>query len=337
MIKETEKVQLLFDAPTHVYSDTKGRVYTSATTVIGKYKKPFNKKYWGMYTMLKNKGIKVRPDGGKDKVIFISGVPSKLSQLWGYPSYAWETEMLFAKWDKMTEDACDRGNEIHDYLEDSINLSKDDVAAESNDVIQPSLGTAMAGQDFVTIATRHDLDRTTIKERFPIVYFKLLKYINQGCTIFAEKKIYSSTYLIAGMIDVLIVKGKQFAILDWKTNKDEMHFQSGYYKKIQRNGIWIKSEQFLRTDNTLLAPLNHIAECKGMVYTLQLSLYAFIMEMWGYTLVPDGLIICHMRPGLEPKMVNIAYKQREIQDMLNHHIGKVVTPKKKGLQFGIFK
>ena len=336
MIKETEKITLLFDAPTHIYSDAKGRVYTSATTVIGKYKKPFDKRYWGMYTALKDKGIKVRPNKGCTE-IFVNGVPTTLGQLYGNPTYAWEVTMLFEKWDRLTEEACARGNEIHDYLEDSINLSKGDIAGDSNEVIKPQLGAASNGEDFVTIATKHDLDKTTIESRFPIVYFKLLSYINQGCTIFAEKKIYSSVYLIAGMIDVLIVKGKQFAILDWKTNKDVMHFHSGYYKKIKRGEVWIKSDNFIKTDNTLLKPLEHIAECKGMVYSMQLSLYAYIMEMWGYTLVPNGLMICHMRPGLDPKMVAIRYLREEVEAMLNHHSGKEVKAIKQGTQFGIFR
>ncbi len=329
------KVTLSFEPQAHVYSDETGLVYTSATTVIGLYKKPFNKRYWSMYTTLKNSGHRVQPVKG-EKGIVVDGKFTTIDSLYRNPINSYEVNQLVDSWGRMTEEACARGNKIHDYLEDTINLSKGDVGAISNADIQPSLTNTLGKVGMVELRTIHDLDSTTLKETFPAVYKRLSGYIEKGCTIYAEKKIYSTTYQIAGMIDVLIVKGKQFAILDWKTNKDKMMFSSGYFKKVKQGNDWIKSDTFITTTgDTLLAPLNNIDNCKGMVYTLQLSLYAYIMELWGYVLVKGGLEIFHMRPGLEPKLISVRYLKHDIQNMLEHHLKTRILKETPNNLFGI--
>ena len=334
------QIQLQFEPVAHKYTDETGKEYTSVTTVIGKYKKPFNNRYWSMYTALKNSGVKVRPDGGKDKAIIVNSKYRSLDSLYRNPINSREVSLLVGKWDKMTIDACARGNEIHDFLEDGINASKGDDGS-SNVEVQPGIKGALSSNGLeVEIRTKHDLDTTKIGDRFPEIYDRLLHYINAGCVIYAEKKIYTVQFGIAGMIDVLITKGKMFAILDWKTNKDEMMFNSGYFKKeppISGIGPWVKGTQFIRTSNKLLTPLTNIDECKGMIYTLQLSLYAYIMELWGYKLVKNGLEIFHMRPGLKPKLIKVAYKKEDVHKMLTHHVNNVDAKKTPKRAFGLHK
>lgn len=309
-----KQIKINFNPVKHEYTDDNGLVYTSVTTVIGKYKKPFNRRYWSMYTALRDSNFHVIPDKHQ-QTIQVDGVIRTLDDLYNNPIKAYEVSRVIRKWKELTERACKRGNEIHDFLEDNINESKEG-GAETNKFIKPHLGNP---SELLKIATVHDLDKTAVKDRFPKIYKTLLFYINNGCILYAEKRIYSTTYQIAGMIDVLIVKGKQFAILDWKTNKDEMLFQSGYYKKEKVNGIYIKTTEFKRTNNKLLYPINDVPECKGMIYSLQLSLYAFIMELWGYKLISNGLMIYHLRPALEPKLIQIRYMKEQIHKMLQHH------------------
>ena len=316
------RTNIHFEPVAHKYTDDSGKEYTSVTTVIGKYKPIFDKRYWGMYTALKECNFNVAPVQ-EGKFIRVNGVVRSIDSLYSNPINNYEVQRVVNKWNKLTKEACARGNEIHDFLEDSINESKEG-GAKTNDVIKPQLGKKY---ELVTIRTVHDLDKTPIRERFPSIYTRLLGYIRQGCTLYAEKRIYSTTYQIAGMIDVLIVKGKQFMIMDWKTNKDELKFISGYYKKIKFNGKWIKGDQFIRTFKTLLSPVNNLEDCKGNIYSLQLSLYAYIMTLWGYKLVKNGLEIFHIRPGLEPKLIKVQYMEQEITNMLNHHAGNNNTRK----------
>ena len=323
-MNEEKQIKLQFEPIAHKYTDETGREYTSVTTVIGKYKEPFN-----MYTALRDSGFKVRPTDDR-KSIVVSGKYRTLESLYRNPINCHEVNILINKWADLTEIACARGNKIHDYLEDSINLSKGDKEGKTNDAIKPQLTSAINNTGLtVEFRTQHDLDTTDLETTFPAIYKRLLAYINMGCIIYAEKKIYSYIYGIAGMIDVLIVSphSKQFAILDWKTNKDEMIFQSGYYKKQKIGNQFVKTSNFIPTKDRLKFPLDSVPDCKGMVYTLQLSLYAYIMELWGYTLVKNGLEIFHMRPGLEPKLIRVAYLKKEVHAMLEHHKKNIHTIK----------
>lgn len=342
---EERKIQLSFNPKLHRYTDETGLVYTSVTTVIGQYKEPFNTRYWSMYTTLKNAGFKVRPDSACEG-IWVNNKFRSLDSLYKNPVSSYEVETLVKKWEVMTKAACDRGNVVHDFLEDNINLSKDDDEGTTNDIIKPILSISNSlntGLDLVVLKTQHDLDKTGIEAKYPVIYKRLKDYITIGCVLFAEKKIYSTTYQIAGMIDVLIVNlhTKRFAILDWKTNKDVMMFKSGYFKKVKVGNEFIKGDEYVMTGKTLLYPLNDVEDCKGMIYTLQLSLYAYIMELWGYKLVEQGLEIFHIRPNLEPKLIVVDYKKEQIHRMLQHYyktkVLKIQDIKKNSINFGITK
>lgn len=324
------KVNLIFDPVEHKYSDDTGLVYTSVTTVIGKYQKPFNTKYWSMYCAIRDLKISVK-SYKHEQGMTIKGRYYGINDLYANKRYKEEAEAMVLKWKQITEEACNRGNEVHDFLEDNINLSKDDIQGKSNADIQPLFGHT--GHTDLIIKTKHDLTKTKIQERYPDIYFRLLAYINAGWTIYAEKKVYSTTYGIAGMIDVLLVRGKKFIIMDWKTNKAKMRFRSGYYKKARgTDGKMFKTDEFVYTNDFLLYPLNNVYACKGMVYSLQLSLYAYIMELWGRELFYNGLEIFHIRPGLKPELVKIDYKRNEIKLMLEHFKATKVTNNQKQLK-----
>lgn len=322
-IPPERQTKISFDPVPHKYYDDNGIVYTSVTTLIGRYENPFNHKYWSMYVALRDSGYKVRPDGKKCKTIYVDGIPRSLDSLYTNPINSYLVTSVTAKWKKLTEIACARGNEIHDGLEADINKSKGDDEGKTNSFIIPNRSLS---DEVLKMRTKHDLDVTGLEERYPSIYKVLLRYINQGCILYAEKRIYSTAYQIAGMIDVLIVKGKQFMILDWKTNKAIMMFESGYFKKEKIGNEYVKTDKFITTNDTLKYPLNNIADCKGMKYTLQLSLYARIMVAWGYTLVPNGLVICHIRPDMKPKFIPCRYLGKEIDLMLIDHYMKNVAP-----------
>ena len=52
-----------------------------------------------------------------------------------------------------------------------------------------------------------------------------------GFEIYAEIGVYHPEYLISGLVDILFVKGDEFFILDWKTNKAPIRFEGGYWTK----------------------------------------------------------------------------------------------------------
>jgi len=328
------QTKISFDPGPHKYYDDQGIVYTSVTTLIGAYKKPFNKKYWLMYKALQKAGFEVRHDRHRGKQITVNGIVRDIDELYNNPINAFRASLTNNEWKRLTDIACARGNEIHDNLENTINQSKNDPTGKTNRQVKPM--HSLSGEVLV-MRTQHDLESTGIQYRYPLIYFRLSKYISMGCTLYAEKRIFSTAFQIAGMIDVLIVKGKHFAILDWKTNKDVMVFESGYFKKVKMpDGSYQKTSQFVPTNNKLLAPIDHLPEAKGMIYSMQLSMYALLMIRWGYKLVKNGLEICHLRPNEKPKFIPITPYLEECADLLiDHYHKRVVTNSKSVTHFGI--
>lgn len=308
--------EISFTDHDHRYFDpTKPHVkYTSATTLIGSYEPKFNQDLWSMQTALKEKGYKVKVDV-RNEIIFVNGISHRLRDLKKNTLYKSFQDLVLAKWKVTNEEACERGNRTHDYLENSINQSKGYTANYGSDnyFITPS---KIKG----TIETTHDLDATNLMEVFPSVYKRFKALINVGCTIFAEKRVRLDLVQLAGMIDAPIFKDLNFSILDWKTNKDELKTKPGYYKKEWIGGVLIKSDTFIETNETFLGSLSHVPYCKFNTYALQLSLYAYVLECWGYKLVPNGLEIMHIRPNMNPKLIKIPYMINEIELMMKDRL-----------------
>lgn len=109
-----------------------------------------------------------------------------------------------------------------------------------------------------------------------------------------EVRVFSKKWKIAGMIDSLFIYRGKIYILDWKTNKDftDDNHPKGKYEK-------------------LLAPFqdyykNHLNE-----YSIQLSMYALILEEWGFQV--GGAYIVHIGPGNEDAQM---YKVTDMRENL---------------------
>ena len=303
---------ILFNEAEHKYYDTSGIVYTSVTTLINKYTNTFDTEFWCMYTALKEHKFIVKPEPSKRK-IYVGNRLYSLDTLMKDSTFKhWYAE-IDARWKGVNAEACLRGNMFHNELEDSINLSKGDITGSTNNLIQPSI----IGKK--PIKTQHDLDKTILKEKYPKVYNRLSGYIERGFSIFAEKKVFLREYQVAGMIDVPLLLDSYFAILDWKTNKDELHTTAGYYKKIKVGSGWVKSDIWVETGEKFKYPLDMLEASKFNIYALQLSTYAYILEQWGYKLLNNGLEIIHFPLLGEPRLIKIPYLKQEVEIMLNHH------------------
>ena len=106
---------------------------------------------------------------------------------------------------------------------------------------------------------------------------------------------------IAGTIDLLVSNKKTGAvgIFDWKTNA-KIDFQNNF-----RNG------------SRMLRPIQHLHNCSGVIYTLQLNLYQYILVKSGY--LPrdtkfERQIIQLTEDG--PKFFPLPDLQIEVRDML---------------------
>ena len=256
-------VRLIFKEEGHKYNDTFGNEYKSTTTLLHEYSPKFNKKYW-LTKKAKELGI--------------------------------SEKRLEAQWQTITNEACARGTKTHNGLEDGIRGSSMFKNAVQH-MIKPN-------GEMITIADLPNIDINikplNIKEfieltenKYPKIYEVLLFYTNKGYKIYSEIGGFLIDYLISGTIDVLCIRDDQFIIGDWKTNRGGLQFESGYYNKDkhqtphQLTDIWVPTKEFL------LPPVGNLPKCNGSIYNLQLSLYAFMVEL--ILGIPNaGLWLCHI-------------------------------------------
>jgi len=85
--------------------------------------------------------------------------------------------------------------------------------------------------------------------------------VDEGIMMWPERIMFSEEYEIAGMGDLVIdIDEVFFDVGDWKTNK-AFHFHNPY------------------GNETLLKPVEHLQNCQWSIYTLQLSIYAYLYEL----------------------------------------------------------
>ena len=256
-------VKLIFKEDGHKYNDTNGNDYISTTTILHSLAPAFDKKYW-----LKKKAKEL-------------GISEK---------------RLEKQWQDITDEACSRGTKTHNGLEDGIKTSSMFKSAVKYMIRDNG--------EMITIADLPNINlnvkQLDIKEfidatenKYPQVYDIFHYYTNAGYKIYAEIGAFLMDFLISGTIDVLCIRDDKFVIGDWKTNRGGLKFEAGYYKKDktqkpnQLTNDWVTKKEFL------LPPVNHLPNCNGSIYNLQLSMYAFMVE--SILGIPNaGLWLCHI-------------------------------------------
>jgi len=113
----------------------------------------------------------------------------------------------------------------------------------------------------------------------------------------AEKIIGSPVYELGGQIDALSKTDKGIFLVDWKTNKS-----------IDMSGF---------RDRRALEPIDHLQDCNYSKYSLQLSLYRYILEK-EYNWKVAGQILIHLLPSGDYIKYDIEYLNDEIKKMLAH-------------------
>ena len=273
---------LYFDEPTHKYTDSLGNSYISVTTMIhDNYTPKFDKKYW-----LRKKSREL-------------GISSK---------------ELERQWQAITDEACSRGTATHNGIEDAIkenSMFKNAIQYLN----QVESGRCITVADIPNLIPRPlDLDKfkEATNNKYEKIYDVFDFYINKGYTIYSEIGAFLIDYLISGTIDILCIKEDRFVILDWKTNRNGLQFEAGYFKKDKSITPAQLTNQYIVKDEKMLPPLSHLDNCNGMHYTMQLSTYARMVE-----LILDipcvGLGLCHIGSPFVKNKYGMPYRDKNNQ------------------------
>lgn len=267
--KRYNDIRLVFDEPQHKYTDTLGNGYISTTTILHNYQPKFDKSYW-----LRKKSKEL-------------GISEK---------------NLEQQWNTIKDEACERGSNTHNGLEDGIKGgSQFKKAIQYLEARQT--GEMITVADIPTILGNYRLlDLSEFIEltenKYPQIYEVFQRYTDNGYQIYAEIGTFLIDFLVSGTIDVLLLREDKFVIGDWKTNRGGLKFEAGYFKKdksqkpAQTTDIWVPKQDFL------LPPVNNLPNCNGSVYNLQLSMYAYMVELiLGIPCI--GMWLCHIDSDFE--------------------------------------
>ena len=258
-----DEIFLYFKEEGHKYNDSLGNSYTSVTTLIhDNYVPKFNKKYW-LHKKAKELGI--------------------------------SEKQLEKQWQDITNEACTRGTITHNGLEDAIkevSMFKEAIQYLNN--ISDGRVITVADIPFFK-AKPLDIEhfKKATNNKYPEIYRVFQFYTDKGYTIYSEIGVFLIDYLLSGTIDILCIRDTDFVILDWKTNRNGLQFESGYYKKDKTTKPAQLTNEWVSKTEYMLPPLNYLPNCNGYHYTMQLSMYARMVEL--ILGIPcTGLGLCHI-------------------------------------------
>lgn len=306
---------LYFNEAAHKYTDSIGNKYISCTTLWGEYEE-------------------------KQDFSQIAIACERIGRNPRHPKYnkyrGKSRSQIERDWEKITEIALADGNEKHNYLEDAVKTASGYKRFGREQFINDRIYTIadiLENHNYGLINLEHFI-KTGIKDRYPQIFELLSSFVKQGYRIYSEIGTYSVHYLVSGLIDLLLVKGNRFFIVDWKTNRADIRFESGYFEK---DNAGVLTDQFVYTRKYFLPPIHHLEASVGNKYTLQLSMYDYLTEQFG--LICDGNLLCHIRktnytgdeqvvkdnPDLEligkqrVDFLPIAYLKDEVESTLEHY------------------
>lgn len=257
-----DEIFLYFKEEGHKYNDTLGNSYKSVTTLIHDYVTPFDKTFW-LRKKAKELGI----------------TPKQLEE----------------RWNNITKEACERGTATHNSLEDAIkDVSMFQKAIQYLKHTDDGRVITIADMPYVKakpLDIKEFIDAT--ENKYEEVYRVFNFYINKGYTIYSEIGAFLIDYLISGTIDLFLIREQDFVILDWKTNRNGLQFESGYFKKDKTCTPHQLTNEWVRKSEMMLPPIHNLENCNGNHYTLQLSLYALMAEII-LDIPCVGLGLCHI-------------------------------------------
>lgn len=232
----------------HKYFDENDKEFTSVTTLIKKYQEPFRKDYWATFKALQACGHTVKSDFSKDVKkdhIKINNDSFLYNELVGDLSlFQTKTPSSIQEdWNYLAEIGTTRGTIIHNYLE---NKWKRKVFPHGIDL------------SFIKDKVeRYNFDASLVHLRDMSDCF-ILDH-PQLLPVSLEQIVYDKEAMIAGQIDGIFydLSTGLLHLYDYKTDKK--------FDRVSPFG------QFLR-------PLDDMDDCAFNKYSLQVSIYRYILE-----------------------------------------------------------
>lgn len=217
--------------------------YMSVTTIIGKYHEEFNKDFWSSYKAIERivsipvfKTMSIRKmllsvKKWDDKYLDLIDINKE--------EFFATKQIILDEYVKNNKEACDRGTAYH--LKRELEFYEKDYVVMDKYI----------NDDTKLECKKYNWD------------------LNRENAILPEYLVYYSTpdglLNIAGQIDVLIKRGNDIYVLDFKTNKDGIESKAYFNQQTKQT-------------KKMYYPINNIEDTTLNHYALQLSFYAFMLK-----------------------------------------------------------
>ena len=265
--------------------------YTSVTTLIEKYGKPFDKEFISKYKALERIlpiDIWKKEKGGIWKS---HKIPKEFLEVYNINLEELNKvqQDILDEWAETNRIACERGTKIHAQLENSFYKAGSNITLKKFGI----------GGKFECKKNYSDLD---------------LEY-----GIYPEYLIYYDDpkldLHIAGQIDLIVKNNNNIWIIDHKSNA-----------KIDLKGFYNSST---RSSDKMLYPLTHLDECNYNHYQLQLSMYAWMLQKVNPKFEIQDLIINHYDHSGNNTLYHCTYLKDDVEKMLKHFAKQQKLEKQK--------
>lgn len=278
---------ICFNDANHCYFNVndEGKQYISVTTLIHNYTQPFDSEFWSAYKALEKLLSKDVWAIEKKKLLNVKKINKDILNTYNISENDFNKvqQDILDTWDKTNKESCERGTKIHAELESSFYKAGKNV----------NLNRFGIGGKFECKKDYNDLNLENA------VYPEYLIYRESDDGILR----------LAGQVDLIVKKGNDIIICDWKTNK-EIKTKSGYNSNTKSS---IKMKY----------PLNNLDDVNFNHYTLQLSTYAWMLQKLHPEFNIVDLILVHFDHNNKQTVYHCDY--------LKHDVEKVLYDYKKNL------
>ena len=282
MTIDKQNGNVAFNEDSHVYWDTTtNNKFISVTTLIEKFAQPFDKDFWSKYKALEKLIPADEWKIEKKSILAIHKIHKEILNTYNISELDLNKTQqdILDEWDKTNAESCERGTKIHSELENSMYNMGANVSLKKFGV----------GGKFVC-----DKGRTALDLENGVYPEYLISRVSPDGAL-----------RIAGQIDLLVKKDNEIYILDWKTNK-EIKQKAGFNTQT-------------RSEVKMLYPLNLLPDCNYYHYALQLSTYAWMLQMINPDFVIKDLILVHFDHNDNQTVYNMPYLKKEVESMLKFY------------------
>jgi hypothetical protein len=278
----------------HIYFNKRhpDRKYTSVTTLIGKYYEKFDSEFWSAYKSMEALmgPVEFRDCGLKSALLKKKKWDDKLLDTYGIDREAFEnmvTETLLS-YKKTSDEACEYGTTYHNAQENKFYSSPIQRITDYN------FGLDIQ-KEFQCERNNFDLNREHA------ILPEYLAYYSSPTGIMN----------MAGQIDILVKNGNDLYILDFKTNKKGIETKA-YFDPIKKK------------KKMMYAPLSHIEDTTLEHYTLQLSIYAYMLQQINPEFNIKLLRIIHVDREGNETLYDLQYRKEDVKKLFKHYEKQII-------------